>query len=87
MSNHPLSQSELLVAIHDERLYQDIKWGGAANDDHNTPRDWWAFITKYAAPALYNGASYHYQRSAWIKVAALALAALESLERKRSVES
>ena len=66
--------------IDEEREYQDNKWG-TENDNKNTPNDWIAYITAY------NGKAYRYPsdkdnfRKCMIKVAALAIAAIEACDR------
>lgn len=65
--------------IDGERLYQDQKWG-QENDNKNSPNDWIAYITAYAGKAYsfpFNEAQF---RQYLVKVAALAVAALEQEE-------
>lgn len=64
----------LMEEIHWERIKQIQQWGGAEHDDTHNVWDWFNYI--------------HYQmelpdpQSRLIKIAALAIAALESLDRK-----
>lgn len=62
-------------AIKQERDYQNEKWG-KHNDDFNTINDWIAFITDYSGRARVNN-----PRGQLIKVAALAVAAIETYDR------
>ncbi len=71
---------EILV----ERTRQDEKWGGAEHDDNHNPEDWCNYIIAYATwskqMADYN--SFDKYRRRMIQVAALAVAACESLDRR-----
>ena len=76
--------------IKTERDYQDGKWGHKADDELNTPWMWAAYIAKYSTNwmrgtflPLGKDASDGF-RTAMIKVAALAVAAIESLDRQRA---
>lgn len=71
------------VAIQDvraERRHQDQKWGHTF-DDKNTPNDWVAYITQYAGQAAQLKFDPTGFRSQMIKVAALAVAAVEACDR------
>lgn len=70
------------VAI--ERLSQDKKWGGPKHDDKHSARDFVMFIqekSNIAATKAYY-ADWDDVRKRLIQVAALAVAAVESLDRK-----
>lgn len=70
--------------IKTEREYQIKKWGNSL-DDKNTPYNWSAYISNYATKALTgdpDGLDIIAFRVSMIKVAALAVAALEALDRK-----
>ncbi len=72
-----------------ERECQDAKWGGPDHDDAHDANDWIEFIWEHAAKArnaLFTQATPTYRRRL-IEVAALALAAVESLDRQRASES
>lgn len=79
---------DYLSSIAHERAYQSAKWGNEFDDQHNQ-NDWVAFITAYAGKGMRkdkyapddkypNPVEF---RSAMIKVATLAVAALEALDR------
>lgn len=72
--------SKILEQIHAERRYQDSKWGFVF-DDKNTVNDWMAYINIYGSKATTMGATSAQQREAMLKVAALAVAALETFDR------
>jgi len=76
----------ILQEIKDERAYQDGRWGGHAHDDQHGPNEWIAFITAYAGKAFYccdeHPADLLEFRRNMIKVAALAVAAVEWADRK-----
>lgn len=71
-----MTREEIFHKITAERQYQDAKWG-VENDKNNTPNDWIAYITKYAGNASSLPFSEAHFRMQMIKVAALAIAALE----------
>ena len=76
-----MTRKEIFKAIDDEREYQTEKYG-VEFDSENSPNDWISYITAYA------GRGYSWNRSkdkgaefksAMVKVAALAVAALETI--------
>ncbi len=74
-------KNNTILQILDERLMQDTQWGGPEHDDQHTYFDWRTFIYKQ----LTNGSmtmNEAEQRRCLIKVAALAVAAVESMDRK-----
>lgn len=72
-----------------EREYQDAKWGNTTDDTKNLPNDWVSYIAKYATNWFggmfppYNTDIVDTFRSSMIKVAAIAIAAVESIDRQR----
>ncbi len=62
------------------RIYQDEKWGGPEHDDSETQENWQSYITEYAN-ATGRAEQYDF-RKRMIDVAALAIAAVESHDRK-----
>jgi hypothetical protein len=71
-----------------ERQYQLSVWGNEF-DDTNSQNDWVSYITKYAGRGTADVQKTLYPdpqgfRSAMIKVATLAIAALEALDRHNS---
>jgi len=76
----PGRRTRIYEALQAERERQDKKWGGPEHDDEHTVDDWSLFIrertdalTSSNAPAV---------RRALIEIAALAVAAIESIDRK-----
>jgi hypothetical protein len=70
----------LFGRISRERTRQDEEWGGAEHDDSHNHQDWVIFISKQIGLALaYRSNDFE---SRMIKVAALAIAAIESSRRK-----
>lgn len=68
--------------IADERAAQDKQWGGPDHDDTHIGADWREYREKFEDRALLGcGAT---RREALIKIAALAVAQIESLDRKVS---
>jgi hypothetical protein len=73
----------VLAEVAKEREYQDRKWGGQPTDDKNKPADWSGYITMYLGTAM-RGASAEdgtEYRKNMLKVAALAVAAVETYDR------
>lgn len=76
--------------IRKERDYQTEKWGNTADDTLNTPNDFIAYIAHYSTRwfaggfAPYNSSDVGRFRTMMVKVAALAVAAIESLDRQRA---
>lgn len=63
--------------IQQERGRQDAKWGGPAHDDQHSVPDWFDLIGERA-----DDPSAGDRRTALIKIAALAVAGIESIDRK-----
>lgn len=63
-----------------ERVYQDNKWG-TEFDDQNTINDWGTYINIYLAKATNMAASAAEQRKQLVKVATLAVAAIQTFDR------
>jgi hypothetical protein len=67
--------------IANERLMQDMEWGGPDHDDKHDWYDWRQFLYKQLTSL-----SMEYEevrrRRRFIKIAALAIAAVESMDRK-----
>jgi hypothetical protein len=75
---------DILNEITNERARQDDKWGGAEHDDQHTTTEFCGFIQDYAAWArrMDQMNSPDKARRRLIQVAALAVAAVESIDRK-----
>ena len=76
---------QVLTDITEERIRQSEEWGGAAHDDSHGPHDWVGYIGKqnqvaFAAFVGKNNDAKEW-RSRMVKVAALAIAAIESYDR------
>ena len=83
-----MSRESIFEEIQKERAYQDTKWGGPPHDDEHTVRDWVFFIVGYLgkiviSPETNWGRNEINVRRYFVKVAALAVAALEALDRRR----
>ena len=86
-------QERIWTEIKQERRDgQDAKWGGPAHDDQLKPTDWLLFIRKQEQSAIAaDGTPWPYQvnetyRRRLIKIAALAVAAIESHDLIRETE-
>ena len=81
---------KILEEIHEERKHQDKKWGGPAHDDQHDPYAWVSFITVYLGQSVsdFVNESGRFEsklrkfRYNMVKVAALAVAAIEVVDRK-----
>ncbi|MGN6819313.1 MAG: hypothetical protein ACTHJR_11655 [Sphingomonas sp.] len=82
--------SNVYDEIRAEREYQDDKWGVEIDDTKNTPWMWAAYIGQYATSWM-RGTFLPLQpdvtdafRKAMVKVAAIAVAAIQSIDRQRA---
>ncbi len=75
-------RNSIFEEINKEREYQDQKWG-VEFDDQNTLNDWATYINIYLSKAadMSNKDNPKIQRLHLLKVAALAVAALETFDR------
>lgn len=75
---------KILIQVLRERERQDEKWGGPSHDDQYTTADFVRFIIDYAgwARMMASFLSADKARRRLIQVAALAVAAIESLDRQ-----
>jgi hypothetical protein len=74
----------ILESIQCERDRQDKQWGGAEHDDHHSKDDWFEFIqwqidSFKAQPGMQRVEQARYTL---VKIAALAVAGIESIDRK-----
>jgi hypothetical protein len=72
-------RKQIFEQIEAERKYQDGKWGDEF-DKKNTLNDWVTYINIYAGQAAKMGNSKEEQRTQMLKVATLAVAALERFD-------
>lgn len=72
-----------------ERKRQNEKWGGPSNDDRWTPFDWHEMIADYNgwARRMMCMNNPEKARNRYIQIAALAVAAVEALDRKTAIAS
>ena len=73
--------------IQAERERQREEWGGDYHDDQHGPMEWVAILTKHAGSAMpgklaHRVASIQRFRTQMVKVAAIAVAAVESIDRR-----
>ena len=79
--------TELLRSVYDEMARQDDKWGGAEHDDQHPTQTFCGWIQNYAgwAAQMSDGCGTEGRTKArrrLVQVAALAVAAVESIDRK-----
>lgn len=90
MTNGERIEAELMArqkVLHDvstERIRQDQKWGGSENDDRWDALDWYEMIADYNgwARRMATMNSFDKARNRYVQIAALAVAAVEALDRK-----
>lgn len=75
-----MAASKALQDVATERQRQDAKWGGPEHDDLHSFADWHRFINERLACSAY--ANEARTRKLLIEIAALAVAAAESMDRK-----
>lgn len=81
-------QENILREIQQERTHQDALHGGPKKDDQHTPADWVAILARHLGLAVGDAAVIdvvRYRRQL-IRVAAVAVAAVESLDRRSQRE-
>lgn len=79
-----MSTIKALKLLIQERISQDEEWGGPEHDDQHVPEEWLSFIMKQADKAPYASRDSDLA-DAYVKIGALALAALESMVRKGQI--
>ncbi len=67
--------------IREEREKQDEKWGGPSHDDGHTSHDWVAYVTRHLGKAVMWPWEREVFRKQMVRVAALAVAAVEWCDR------
>ncbi len=79
------------VDVREERMNQDAQWGGPEHDDKHTTNDWTMLIRYQVAKANREGEMHvainhniPAVRARFVKIAALAQAAVESIDRKQA---
>lgn len=84
LSEAPAVVAGVLGELAAERQRADGKWGGAQHDDALTPDQWWAVLTDYAgwARRMWVMGSPDQARRRLVQLAALAVAAVEVIDRK-----
>jgi len=73
---------KIIEEIRVERAAQDAQWGGPEHDDEHSMEEFGGFILRQLN--LCNGGRGHDVRERFIKIAALAMAAVESHDRRIS---
>jgi hypothetical protein len=80
-----MTTQSALAEVAAERAAQDAEWGGPTHDDRHLPWDWVALLTRHAGLAVTDGGGEADQvrfRRQMVRVAALAVAAVESIDRR-----
>lgn len=78
--------ARILFDLKQERIHQIGLWGGAVHDDNHSMRDWGTFIMAYLGKAMSSETDYarnrHLVRGYFLQAAALAIAAIEAIDRR-----
>lgn len=83
--NHPTATTmSIYDEIADERAKQDAQWGGPEHDDQHSTSDWREYRTKFERHASRMYTDEH-NRAALVKIAALAVAQIESMDRRAAL--
>lgn len=83
MSDCAADRDLIFGEISAERRRQDEEWGGSAHDDSHELFEWGEFIRKQNNAAIGNFSKPQEFEARMVKVAALAVAAIESSRRQR----
>lgn len=83
-----MTTEEILALVKEERDYQIMKWGNESDDTLNDPYSWLTWInmtgTKFACGKhKFDPRMTDVFRHSMIQVAAIAVAAIESIDRQR----
>ncbi len=79
-----MSRDKIFAEINAERQYQEDKWGNDNDDKLNTPFHWVTWVTQELTRftnGTWNPPVANF-RKAMVKTAAVAVAAIESVDRK-----
>jgi len=80
-SQKAIGLSPAVQEVIHERQRQDAKWGGPEHDDTHTPADWVSLMDdRLAYPEQAEGCDEY--RKDMVEIAALAIAAIESFDRR-----
>lgn len=71
-------RQSIFSEIEEERIAQDREWGGPDKDDKLTPNDWKKKIVKQVKNII---TGFGTRRDAFVKIAALSVAAIEAYDR------
>jgi hypothetical protein len=81
-----MSMASVLGEVMAERRAQDSEWGGPAHDDAHSEDKWVALLVRHLGLAVNDGgeaADLARYRRQMVRVAALAVAAVEALDRRK----
>jgi hypothetical protein len=74
---------EVLAEVAVERARQDEQWGGPSHDDQHHETEWYGYRARFENRALSTRAALTpgLQRESLVKIAALAVAQIEAIDR------
>lgn len=79
-------REKIFTEIAFERSKQDLQWGGPSHDDSHSLLDWPDFIEKQTNAARESLFDITKFETRMIKIAALAVASIESSRRRRGIK-
>jgi thioesterase domain-containing protein len=85
-----MSDTDMVLGeVRAERERQDEEWGGPEHDDRHSPLDWHNYLQKQMGRAAeaFEATDRKRWRTAMLKTAALAVAAVESSDRSRRAQT
>jgi len=82
-----VKRSDVLAQVEAELESAAEKWGGASADDRLDRLTWLRLLDEHRIRATRHGAGDDEYRHELVVIAALAIAAIESLDRKRTCEA
>lgn len=78
------TQLDLFAEVTKERIVQDAQWGGPTTDDKRDWYEWRSIFYRQLTLLSMDAGDHARQRQRYVKIAAIAIAALESHDRKHN---
>ena len=83
----PSGETAAVRDVLAERKRQDAQWGGPAHDDEHDAQDWASYIRRQLKRLVEVNYAESFARERFVKIAALAVAAVETIDRKQAAPS
>jgi hypothetical protein len=81
---HTTGMTRVIMEVVAHRAAQDVEWGGPAHDDHHVDDDWMRIIALQMDKAYLDQRNGVDVRDRFLKIAALAVAAVQTIDRRRA---